>query len=139
MASIEKYDSCSLIICATLESLFLNNEGRNKQERLLEEVKEFISDFCDEEKIANYLKALKNLYKMRNKIIHEGIGYEFMYKAQCGLYDRQGSTLGYKPFKYAGSFHWCEEIYDIKYCIKLIGEILLSEKMLNNISSIVMK
>jgi len=136
-ASIEKYDACNLILCALLESLFLENEGRNKQERLLSKISEYINDVYDNLKKDEILFSLKNLYRFRNKIMHEGSGYEARYMSSRRLSQYQGIYRGMRPFKYSGAVYPDPDVLDIERVLKFVAEMLISNKTLNKIKVII--
>lgn len=89
-ASIEKYDACVLMLCSILESLFLKNEGRNKQGRLIEEVNVFSKDMYSHEELEWLDKAIRSVYRYRSRIMHEGRGYEVEFLSPRSLTSYQG-------------------------------------------------
>lgn len=132
-ASIEKYDASNLILCALLESLFLENEGRNKQERLLVEISEYLKDIYDDIKREKILKSLRSLYHFRNKIMHEGNGYEvqYMFSRRMGHY--QGVYRGMRPFSYNGAVYPDDDVLDVGQALKCVADILICNKTLERI------
>lgn len=138
-ASIEKYDACVLMLCSILESLFLKNEGRNKLERLLEEVNMFVKSIYSEEKLEQIDIAIRNVYKFRNKIMHEGRGYEVEFLSSRSLTAYQGIYRGMKPFAYCGAVSPHEEIVYIMVVFKFIINVLIGEKFTNNIKNLLNK
>ena len=138
-ASIEKYDACVLMLCSILESLFLKNEGRNKLERLLEEVNMFAKSIYPEEKLEKIARALRSVYKFRNKIMHEGRGYEVEFLSSRSLTSYQGIYRGMRPFAYQGAVFPYEEIVDITIVFEFIINVLIGEKFTNNINNLLKK
>lgn len=138
-ASIEKYDGCDLILCALLESLFLENEGRKKLERLRAEISEYTKDIYDDLQRDEFLSALSNVYHFRNKIMHDGIGYEAKYMSSRRINHYQGIYRGMKPFHYSGAVYPDNDILDIKKTLMLVADILIGEKCLNRICGILNK
>lgn len=134
-ASIEKYDTCNLVLCALLESLFLENEGRNKQERLLTEIAEYIKDIYDDTKKDKILTSLKNIYHFRNKIMHEGNGYEAQYLSSRRLTHYQGVYRGMRPFSYSGAVYSDTDVLDIEQALKFVAELLISNNFLNKVKT----
>lgn len=132
-ASIEKYDACNLTLCALLESLFLENEGRNKQERLLTEISEYIKEIYDDSKKDKILSSLKNIYHFRNKIMHEGNGYEAQYMSSRSITNYQGVYRGMRPFHYNGAVYPDKDVLDIRETLIFVADILISDKCLNMI------
>lgn len=132
-ASIEKYDACNLILCALLESLFLKNEGRNKQERLLSEISEYLNGIYDDKKIKTVIFALQNVYQYRNKIMHEGNGYESQYMTSRRITHYQGIYRGMRPFSYNGAVYPDDDVLNIKQTLKCVADILICDKTLKNI------
>ena len=132
-ASIEKYDACNLILCALLESLFLKNEGRNKQERLLSEISEYLNGIYDDKKIETVIFALQNVYQYRNKIMHEGNGYESQYMTSRRITHYQGIYRGMRPFSYNGAVYPDDDVLNIKQTLKCVADILICDKTLKNI------
>lgn len=129
-ASTEKYDACVLIICSLLESLFLKNEGRNKKKRLIEEINQIKSRLKFTENIG---EAVESLYNYRNKIIHEGKGYESKFLNSKRLNDYQGMYVGMKPFEYFGAIMPNEDIYQIKIAMTFIAKLLIGKDMIEHI------
>lgn len=138
-ASIEKYDACVLMLCSIMESLFLKNEGRNKQERLIEEVNIFSQDMYSQEELEHLDKAIRSVYKYRSKIMHEGRGYEVEFLSSRSLTSYQGIYRGMKPFTYQGAVPPYKEIVDIMIVFKFIINILIGEKFTNNINNLLKK
>ncbi len=138
-ASIEKYDSCILILSSILESLFLKNVGRNKSEKLKEKINNNFSDFYEKEELEDINKAITSVYKFRNKIMHEGRGYECEFLVPRGINSYQGIYRGMKPFYYEGSVPYYPEIIDIMIVFKFIIEILIRDKSINDIKTIIDK
>lgn len=132
-ASIEKYDACNLILCALLESLFLENEGRNKQERLLVEISEYLKDIYDDSKREKILSSLRNIYHFRNKIMHEGNGYEAQYMSSRRITHYQGVYRGMRPFSYNGAVYPDDDVLDIRRALKCVVDILICNKTLEKI------
>ena len=132
-ASIEKYDACNLVICALLESLFLKNEGRNKQERLIVATSEYLKGIYSDEGINVIIDSLQNIYQYRNKIMHEGSGYESKYMSSRRLHDYQGIYRGMRPFSYNGAVYPDKDIGAIKKILKCVADILICDKTLKNI------
>lgn len=138
-ASIEKYDACVLMLCSILESLFLKNEGRNKLERLLEEVNMFAKSIYPEEKLEQIARAMRSVYKFRNKIMHEGRGYEVEFLLSRSITSYQGIYRGMRPFAYQGAVFLYEEIVDITIVFEFIINVLIGEKFTNNINDLLKK
>lgn len=138
-ASIEKYDACVLMLCSIMESLFLKNEGRNKLEKLLEEVNMFAQSMYSQEKLERIAKAIRSAHKFRNKIMHEGRGYEVEFLSSRSLTSYQGIYRGMKPFTYQGAVPPHEEIVDIMIVFKFIINVLIGEKFTNNINNLLKK
>ena len=135
-ASIEKYDACVLILSSLLESIFLQNTGRNKSELLANELSQFLIDIYPDKKIDDLVQIVKILYKYRNKIIHEGVGLEKQFIRPCDVNAPQGEYRGMKPFHYAGSFYPDKDLMGIDIILKCLVDILMGEKMLGKISNI---
>lgn len=132
-ASIEKYDACNLILCALLESLFLENEGRNKQERLLIEISEYLKDIYDDPKREKIILSLRNMYHFRNKFMHEGNGYEARYMSSRSITHYQGIYRGMRPFSYNGAVYLGNDVLDIRQALKCIVDILICDKTLEKV------
>ena len=135
-ASIEKYDACNLILCALLESLFLENEGRNKQERLLVEISEYLKDIYDDSKREKMLSSLRNIYHFRNKFMHEGNGYEAQYMSSRRIIHYQGVYRGMRPFSYNGAVYPDNDVLDIRRALKCVVDMLIYEKTLEKVKNI---
>jgi len=135
-ASTEKYDACALILCSILESLFLKNEGRNKLNKLLEQIDLFFEDIYTTEQVDNLNETISSVYKFRNKIMHEGVGYESVYLTSRRLNSYQGVYTGMRPFDYIGATVPTNEIYDIKSLMKCIIDILIGDKTLSLLNSL---
>lgn len=138
-ASTEKYDACILILVALLESLFLKNEGRNKQERLIAEVTNFLKDIYNDEEIEKTVFSLISVYQFRNKIMHEGNGYEARFMFPRCINDYQGIYSGMRPFSYSGAINKNEEIMKIEWILKTVAKILICDKTLETIENIISK
>lgn len=138
-ASIEKFDSCVLILCSILESLFLKNEGRNKVDRLIEEIDTFAHDLYVKEKLERINEAIRRAYKYRNKIMHEGRGYEVEFLSSRSLNSYQGTYRGMKPFAYQGAVYPYEEIQDIYIIFEFIIKVLFGDTFVNQIKYILDK
>ena len=135
-ASIEKYDSCMLILMALLESVFLENEGIGKQKRLLEEIKLFYEKTKNKKKSEEIFKSVESIYKARNKFMHEGIGFESEFKSSRRLNDNQGLNKGMKPFAYSGSFDSREAKICIRNVFRLVIDLILSESMVEELEKL---
>ena len=133
-ASTEKYDACVLILCSLLESLFLKNEGRNKKERLIEKVKKIKNEIFSTENIE---EAVESLYDYRNKIIHEGTGYENKFQNSKRLNDYQGMYVGMKPFECFGAIMPNEDVYKIKIVMIFIAKLIVGDETTKRIKQII--
>ncbi|MBR6778698.1 MAG: hypothetical protein IKM43_00890 [Clostridia bacterium] len=136
-ASIEKFDACCMMLCSILESLFLKNEGVQKKKRLSLAIEEFFKSFMDSDRIEKRVKVIESIYKYRNAIMHEGIGYEYKFIAPRSINSNQSAVRGTRPFKYQGSIYPHEDVVNLIKGLKYVGEILISEKFTNKISEIV--
>lgn len=130
-ASTERYDACSLTICSLLESIFLKNEGRNKKQRLLNEIKMWFNDNDEIDKMEDILPAIESVYKYRNDIMHEGNVYETRYMSIRALSSYQGRYPGMRPFSYQGAVIPNEDILCIKKVLEFISNFLISQKTLD--------
>ncbi|MDE6058838.1 MAG: hypothetical protein K2G44_02235 [Clostridia bacterium] len=139
LASIEKYDTCSLILCALMESVFINNKGSGKSEILKIEIRNFVNDFYSVQQTENLTQAIGGVYKYRNKIVHEGLGFEHKFLHYKGISLSQGVYRGMKPFNYASSFYPNNDLLNIDKILQCLVDILIGEKMLSKISAIVEK
>lgn len=133
-ASIEKYDSVVLILLSILESLFLNNSGRNKKEKLAEEIKIFFTENYDPKLAELNYSLVKAVYKVRNDFMHEGNGYENKYSSSRRLHDYQGVYKGMRPFSYSGSFTSYKDLEDIKNLFNCLIDVLLSDSYIERLS-----
>lgn len=138
-ASIEKYDSVVLNLTSILESILLKNEGRSKQKRLLEKIRLFFIETYDNKKLNDVTDSFDRVYKIRNKIMHEGLGYEAQFTSSKRLNDYQGLNKGMKPFAYKGSFESSSDRRDIENIFILVIDILLSDKVIDDIVKIINK
>ena len=138
-ASIEKYDACVLVLCSILESLFLKNEGRNKVDKLIEEITLFYKEDFPLDKLKRINEAIKNIYKYRNKILHEGLGYETKFLFSRSLTSYQGIYRGMKPFKYQGAIYPYEEIVNIEIIITFIINVLMDTHKIDEIKNLINK
>lgn len=139
LASIEKYDACTLILCSLMESVFIKNKGRNKSEILISEVSEFLKDIYKEKEIENLIQVVRTIYKYRNKIIHEGIGLEKQFICCRSINNYQGSFRGMKPFHYNGSFYPNKDLLGIDTLLNCLVDILIGDKQIDKIISIIGK
>lgn len=139
LASIEKYDACSLILCALMESVFIKNKGRNKSNILINEMNDFVGDFYSNEQTKDLIQNIKIIYKYRNKIVHEGIGFEHEFLCFRSFSVSQGTYRGMKPFYYNSSYYPNKDLLRIDKMLRSLVDILIGEKMLTKISAIVEK
>lgn len=139
LASIEKYDTCALILCSLLESIFIKNKGKNKSELLVNELSEFLLDIYSVKKTKDLAQVVKTLYKYRNKIIHEGIGLEKQFIRSRSINEYQGYYRGMKPFHYNGSFYPDEDLLGIDTLLKCLADILIGDKTIDKITNIIEK
>lgn len=139
LAAIEKYDACALILCALMESIFIKNKGRNKSEILTAEIKEFLCDIYSKDGTEDLVTVIKSIYKYRNKIIHEGVGLEEQFIRARSIYQSQGTYRGMKPFHYGSSFYPDKDLLGIDTILKCLVDILIGNKMIEKISSIIEK
>lgn len=135
-ASIEKYDSAILMLISILESLFVENKGIGKKERLALSIKEFFNNSCSESELENVYLLIKRIYDVRNNLMHEGKGYESNFSSSRRLHDYQGTYKGMRPFSYKGSFRSYEDLKDIKDLFLCVIDIVLSDQFLNKLKII---
>ena len=139
-ASIEKYDSCALLLCSILESFFLKNEGRNKQNRLVEEVSIYFNDLAEAQAaIDDIVNSIKSVYKYRNSIIHEGVGYENKFVNSRRIGSAQGIYRGMRPFYYGGATYPHDDILQLEKAMSHIVEIIIGDKTVAEIDKILHK
>lgn len=139
LASIEKYDACSLILCSLMESIFIKNSGRNKSNQLTDTIKDFVIDFYSVQQTEELIQAKDTLYKYRNKIVHEGIGFEHKFLHYRDISLSQGIYRGMKPFNYASAFYPAPDLLKIDKILYCLVDILIGEKMLSQITSLIEK
>lgn len=132
-AANEKYDSTILIMMSLLESLLIQNEGRNKKDKLIEKVKVLFIGTYNDKQMKETISSLENVYKTRNKYSHEGLGYESEFTYSRRLHDYQGMYPGMKPFKHNGAFHSYSDLKDISNIFDLIIDILSSDDTIKNL------
>ena len=130
-ASLERYDSTTILLLTILESLFIKNEG-NKKEQLVVALQDFFSN--NNNLLASDIrKTITNAYRDRNKFVHEGIGVENEYKYSKPLGDLQGIVAGMKPFVHIGLNHCPSNISTIKNLFNITTEVILGYNQTLNI------
>lgn len=130
-ASCEKLDTCVLLLCAILESLLIKNEGRNKQQRIIKVIENYGFNIGIDLDIIT--SAVRTVYKYRNEIIHEGRGYEDKFRHTRRIHSYQGLYCGMRPFSYNGAVFPHEDVGCIKIVLKLVIELLIGDKMMDQI------
>ena len=112
--------------------ILILKKGRNKKERLIEEIKLIKDKISNTENIE---EAVKSLYDYRNKIIHEGKGYENKFLNSKRLNDYQGMYVGMKPFEYFGAIMPNEDVYKIKIVMIFIANLLIGKDTIEQIKA----
>jgi RNAse (barnase) inhibitor barstar len=123
-ASKEKFETTLIILLTVLESLFISNKEKDKQNTL---VKEIIMYFDSPSRNNQISETIKNLYSKRNAFVHEGKRLE-AYQFYKSLNDYEGLITGMEPLKFVNRL---ADGHDLKYLhslFMLCREILLDYK-----------
>ncbi len=136
-ASIEKFDASVLFLCSILETMILKNKSKEKQKLLLPLIKEFFKNSKSIEDLEKIENTIKTIYKCRNDIMHEGLGYEYKFTSSRRFNDYQGFYRGMRPFEYGGTFNSYEDRMIIIHAFKIVIDVLISDSTLNKIKNII--
>lgn len=123
-ASQERYDNAILMLLTILESVFIKNQGK-KKENIILALQDFFAN--DNEFSCDYIREnIEKAYRSRNKFVHEGIGVynEYIYAKSINSF--QGAVNGMKPFAYSGIPCHPSNIDNIVNIFKIVIKVIRS-------------